>query len=509
MYMWSVLSPNELFSNTLAIKSVFDSFLSSVDVDTLDHRDKEIVTVLRSRKDDHSMRDRRDSYDSTSALWHSYFNIDGSSIHSFMDLNDNELEDMRTSLLDEWPVKTVAQQLCLVNMGLRQRITAQNLLTGKHANVGKKGDQGRLWCKSIGSGKSQDSLSDEITFFNSLPLWVGESVLSKPNIKGRAQTIEKFIELADRCKELGGFNAGFAILLGLQSTAVKRLSSWYIIADEKRAKFDDMVTLFSPDSSYKLYREVVDAAERPCIPYLGLLLRDLVFLKDSAPIFLGESKKLVNFQKCKRMARLMHRYHFSKVGEYKFNNNATLGDRLFLVFQCSHFLTSDDLLQKSNSLEASVSGSNRDLQRLTAGETSLSNTMVISMPTARMPVSISKPSHATTEESLAQMIFFFAVSVITEFGFDKEMPSDALSPSAPYVKEVKKVGIALPFKQDISLFEIFGIMEGVSEERPVQCPLGLEGRLDKCLTCFKNRKMSKNSVVVSISKTLFFFHILL
>jgi son of sevenless-like protein len=60
----------------------------------------------------------------------------------------------------------------------------------------------------------------------------------------RAQTIEKFISIAEECRKINNFNGLKALLTGLQCTPVYRLKkTWAVVASRRRRTFEELSTV--------------------------------------------------------------------------------------------------------------------------------------------------------------------------------------------------------------------------------------------------------------------------
>lgn len=66
-----------------------------------------------------------------------------------------------------------------------------------------------------------------------------------------------------------------------------------------------MKEAFSSTGNYKNYRSLLTKAKPPCTPYIGLFLKDLVFIEDGNPDTLEEGR-LINFQKKMQLAAVLH-----------------------------------------------------------------------------------------------------------------------------------------------------------------------------------------------------------
>lgn len=86
----------------------------------------------------------------------------------------------------------------------------------------------------------------------------------------RAEVIGKFVQIAEECLLLNNFNICFAIVCGLQNSSISRLKqTWEKVTKKDMKIYSKLLDLFSLNKNYKNYREALNAAQVPLIPYLG------------------------------------------------------------------------------------------------------------------------------------------------------------------------------------------------------------------------------------------------
>ena len=114
----------------------------------------------------------------------------------------------------------------------------------------------------------------------------------------KTKKIELFIDVASELKQIGNYNQLMAMILALNSAAVSRCkTSWAQIKPGKKRQLEEIEQIMNMDSNYKAYREIYQYKlknEELFIPFLGLFLKDLVFLNDGNPKKLND---LINFSK--------------------------------------------------------------------------------------------------------------------------------------------------------------------------------------------------------------------
>ncbi|KAK2488437.1 hypothetical protein MC885_002761 [Smutsia gigantea] len=194
---------------------------------------------------------------------------------------------------------------------------------------------GSVWSQRDrpGSAGIVPTVRATVTQFNAVTGCVLGSVLGAPGLAAqqRAQRLEKWIRIAQRCRELRNFSSLRAILSALQSNPVYRLkSSWGAVSREPLSTFRKLSQIFSDENNHLSSREILsqeEITEGPQqedappgslpsaseklppgpVPYLGTFLTDLVMLDTALPDTLEGD--LINFEKRRKweiLARIQH-----------------------------------------------------------------------------------------------------------------------------------------------------------------------------------------------------------
>lgn len=100
---------------------------------------------------------------------------------------------------------------------------------------------------------------------------------------------------------------------GLGHAAVYRLKqSWALVPKEYLAFYDQISQLTK--NNYKQFREEIQNANTPCLPYLGVYLTDLTFLEEMGPNVLHNGS--VNFLKLQKVAETVRKIQQYQQGVY-------------------------------------------------------------------------------------------------------------------------------------------------------------------------------------------------
>ncbi|XP_004399062.1 PREDICTED: ral guanine nucleotide dissociation stimulator-like 3 [Odobenus rosmarus divergens] len=209
-------------------------------------------------------------------------------------------------LLD-FTVDEVAEQLTLLDADLFSRVRPCECL-------------GSVWSQRDrpGATSAAPTVRATVTQFNMVIGCVLGSVLGEQGLAApqRAQRLEKWIRVAQRCRELRNFSSLRAILSALQSNPIYRLKrSWGAVSREQLSTFRKLSQIFSDENNHLSSREILsqeEATKGPQeedtlpgslppklppgpVPYLGTFLTDLVMLDTALPDMLEGD--LINFEK--------------------------------------------------------------------------------------------------------------------------------------------------------------------------------------------------------------------
>ncbi|XP_025313402.3 ral guanine nucleotide dissociation stimulator-like 3 isoform X9 [Canis lupus baileyi] len=209
-------------------------------------------------------------------------------------------------LLD-FGVDEVAEQLTLMDVELFSKVRPCECL-------------GSVWSQRDrpGATSTAPTVRATVTQFNMVIGCVLGSVLGEQGLAApqRAQRLEKWIQIAQRCRELRNFSSLRAILSALQSNPIYRLKrSWGAVSRERLSTFRKLSQIFSDENNHLSSREMLsqeEATESPQeedtllgslpsklppgpVPYLGTFLTDLVMLDTALPDMLEGD--LINFEK--------------------------------------------------------------------------------------------------------------------------------------------------------------------------------------------------------------------
>jgi len=143
------------------------------------------------------------------------------------------------------------------------------------------------------------AIIEMIARFNAITNWVVVSVLRPKRAKDRARFVTKFIKIAKYLRAIQNFHSLMAILGGLNHSAIIRLSKTKSYISKRYLKaLESLDLLMSMKGNFNHYRSLLDTISPPCIPFLGLIISDFVFVDQGNEDTIDD---LINFSKRKLM----------------------------------------------------------------------------------------------------------------------------------------------------------------------------------------------------------------
>ena len=185
------------------------------------------------------------------------------------------------SLVNDVSCKMVAQQLALIESKVFAQIKLSEL-------------QRQTWNKMPDWAPNVRQM---IGHFNRFSTWMAFCIVQEKDAKGRAHVMKYMINVGHHSLELGNFNAAMQVVAALASSPVRRLRNTFKnLSSKTQARLEDMRTTLGSALNFSAYRTRLANQKPPCVPYLGIMLQDLVFQDENADFI--EDK--MNFDKISR-----------------------------------------------------------------------------------------------------------------------------------------------------------------------------------------------------------------
>ncbi|XP_053322087.1 rap guanine nucleotide exchange factor 5 [Spea bombifrons] len=189
-------------------------------------------------------------------------------------------------------------------------------------------------------GKSENTLNLNLLLqrCNEVQLWVATEILLCNQLVKRVQLVKKFIKIAAHCKAQRNLNSFFAIIMGLNTASVSRLSqTWEKIPGKLKKLFSELESLTDPSLNHKAYRDTFKKMKPPKIPFMPLLLKDVTFIHEGNKTFLDN---LVNFEKLHMIADTVRSLRYCRNNQ--FGNDIPQKERLEAKFYTHHLHVIDN-----------------------------------------------------------------------------------------------------------------------------------------------------------------------
>ncbi|KAH7104813.1 ras guanine nucleotide exchange factor domain-containing protein [Auriculariales sp. MPI-PUGE-AT-0066] len=190
------------------------------------------------------------------------------------------------------PVSVVAEHLCLYEHRIYSRILPTDCVIYAKSQSAQETARIQRFCAT----------SDRIASL------VKHSVLVEPLAK-RVSAIEFWVKVAQRCLAMFNAASGCAIVAALSSADISRLKqTWNSVSSSTNQTLKSAKRFIDPQANHRAMRTFLRDADGPCVPYIGMFLRDLVHLHESMPEPPESSPEpaisepLINWNKRRRLA---------------------------------------------------------------------------------------------------------------------------------------------------------------------------------------------------------------
>ena len=156
--------------------------------------------------------------------------------------------------------------------------------------------------------------------FNHLTFFIIQDILSYDFAKDRAKIIEKWITIAEYCKERKDYTDCVAINSALNNYIITGLNKTLKdISRDKKELMKNINKFCKYQGNYKTLRE--DMAKLDYydfyIPYLGMLMKDLAFFEENSKYIINDT--LINFEKLENVQLAIEKFFNFKNAKDKLN----------------------------------------------------------------------------------------------------------------------------------------------------------------------------------------------
>ena len=150
--------------------------------------------------------------------------------------------------------------------------------------------------------------------FDELNLFIIEDICSYDKPKRRAEAITKWIKIAEQCKNLYNFNDTLVINTCFSNYLMKRLVlTWKYVPNSSLKILNNLKKFCTNDQCYiNIRREMMNRKNRFYVPYLGILLKEIVNLEEKYKYILANGN--INCCKIQKLSILINQF-------FNFKNN--------------------------------------------------------------------------------------------------------------------------------------------------------------------------------------------
>eukprot|EP01083_Nonionella_stella_P017038 47595_1 len=156
-----------------------------------------------------------------------------------------------------------------------------------------------------------------IDHFNHITKFVQMQILNETTLRNRAKTLKNLIKVGMRLMELRNYNTLCAFHSALSSAPIHRLKAmWNRVPQRYMTMVRQIKDLFDRNDNHCNLRRKLSGAtvDEPHIPYMGLLLQDLVFVDDGGARSVYDQNR-INFHKMLQINETIQRVMVCK-GSY-------------------------------------------------------------------------------------------------------------------------------------------------------------------------------------------------
>jgi hypothetical protein len=111
------------------------------------------------------------------------------------------------------------------------------------------------------------------------------------------------------------------ITMGLLSASIQKLQDvWQSLSSKDTNAFSSLQKLLDVSLNMRYYRQKLQAAKSPMVPFLPVILKDRTFLIEGNQCYLGNYPTLVNFSKFRSIQHFLIKIKSSTNETYWFSN---------------------------------------------------------------------------------------------------------------------------------------------------------------------------------------------
>ncbi|SMN21488.1 similar to Saccharomyces cerevisiae YAL024C LTE1 Protein similar to GDP/GTP exchange factors but without detectable GEF activity [Maudiozyma saulgeensis] len=242
--------------------------------------------------------------------------------------------------------KSVAEQLTLIEKELLKEIDWKDLLD---LNIEYDGPMVTSWLQLLIENESLSGIDLMVARFNLTVTWIVSEISLTQDIKMRRNTIQRFIHVAEHCREFQNYNTLMAIVLALSSITVqKMIDAWRLIEPGDLLTWEELKKICNLDRNYSSIRLLLSEIDplTGCIPFVAIYLSDLAINSEKKNWI--KENKIINYNKFDMNVQIVK--HFIQLSQwskfYKFKPDHELLSKCVYIST----LTDDEIELLNNGL---------------------------------------------------------------------------------------------------------------------------------------------------------------
>ena len=195
----------------------------------------------------------------------------------------------------DWDKKDIGEKLISISKSLINKVKRREIYKAIFLKKNKE--------------QTSPNVMENIDKFNRLTFFIIEDILSYDFAKDRAKIVEKWIKIAEYCKERKDYNDCVAINSALNNYIITGLlKTKKEISKEKGELLKKLNKFCRYQGNYKKLREDMKnlGPTDYYIPYLGMILKDLAFYEENSQYLVNEV--LVNFEKLENVQKAVDEF---------------------------------------------------------------------------------------------------------------------------------------------------------------------------------------------------------
>lgn len=165
------------------------------------------------------------------------------------------------------------------------------------------------WMKDEKKEKASPNLLKLNRFETTMSNWLVKEIVLAENLEERVAVVSRLIDIMEELLHLNNFAGMFVVNAALESASVFRLKSTFIKAlHQKRNQvlLAEMKEIASSYKGYKNYKEKLRTINPPCVPFLGMYMTWIVFIRDGSENKIsGKAEQFINFKKRRKIADVL------------------------------------------------------------------------------------------------------------------------------------------------------------------------------------------------------------